>query len=156
MPNPKAGKRRVRGTGERLDPLEGFVRRLEVIGATDDEISAVRESWNDFDDQWTAAERDAVRRAPDTDLRRMLDDLRAEHFDHTHDEDEEAELLRQAEYAALLVEAGEKSEQAIPIVLEWVGDDRTRAEAMLAVELTGQQRKGVVDPLRAMLAPVDG
>lgn len=154
--NPKRGRRTVNGTGERLAPLDAFVRRLEVLGATADEIESVRSSWDDLDDEWTEAERDAVRRAPDGQLRRMLDDLRAEHYEHTHDEEQEAEDDRRLRYALLLEDAGVKSEQAIPLVLEWVGDDRDRAEAMLAVEQGGQQRKGILEPMQAMLAPPAG
>lgn len=136
---------------ENVGELEGFLERLRILGATPDELAAAREHWDDFDDEWTPeVRRDYVRQSDDV-LRADLHAARREYLEGTTDPEVLEAADRDAEVEALAVEALEHNGYTVAKVLEWVGDDPARAEAMLAVERTrGDARKGVLEPLEAL------
>ncbi len=83
MGNPYTPRVTRRTLRETTTPLESFVARLARLGGSDDEIASVVESWEAFEDGWTAADRDAMTRWNDRRLVAELAAVRAEYREHT-------------------------------------------------------------------------
>jgi len=153
VPNPYA-PRIIREAVEQASQLDQFLRRLRLLGGTDDELQAVADTWDDFDEGWTPAMRDALAGSDDGSLRAELAALRTEYADATTTDAEQAD----ADYAALVAALAEAAAVVVgsPVreVLAWVGDDAVRAALVLDVELdpeTGGRRKTLVEPLQRLL-----
>lgn len=141
-------------------PAEQFATRLRDLGATDDEVQAVVDSWDDLDpddstdpEAWTRARRDQVAVAPDAELAAMIDAARDEYEVGTTTEEEAANRAHMVAYQAAYTEAQGRIGGNVDSVLAWVGDDPVRAEAVLELEQRpeGAQRKTLVAPLLALV-----
>lgn len=158
MPNPYAPRGWPRVTSETRSPLEQFVLRLHQLGATEDEISAVVNTWDVFDEDphapeaWTHAQRARVQSLGDNELRQMIIDGRREYeYATTTQEDADRKAEKVARQRAL-TEAEGRIDGAVPAILAWVGDDRIRAQAALSVERAGAApRKTLVSALEAVV-----
>lgn len=128
------GTGRVRTSHEVVSKLDGFLTRLRVAGATPAEVDDFRAIW-DEPEGWLIP-RDTLAGLADGDLRRLLDWHRTEHYRHTHDENEEADDVRRARYAAAIAEwAAADQPLRVAEVTEWVGADPVRAAVALDHEL---------------------
>jgi hypothetical protein len=158
MPDPYAPKGWPRVNSETRSPLEHFVTRLRELGATEDEVSAVVETWDQFDpdphapEAWTEAQRAQVMRLGDNELRQMIVDGRREYaFATTTEEEADRKAAKMAQQRAM-TEAQGRIDGPVASVLAWVGDDRIRAAAALAAEREGgAPRKTLVAGLEDVL-----
>jgi hypothetical protein len=145
----------MRTANESTSPLQGFLRRLALLGATDDEIADVAATWDTFDTDWTPERRAELISWPDDRIREELLATRDEwqYGTTTEDETDQQAAARLATTTAR--EAQEIIGRPVAVVLEWVGTDALRAIAALDLELgpDGAERKTLVEPLRAMLEP---
>lgn len=144
--NPPSPEVRARGS------VEEFVGRISSLGATLDEIDAVREHWDEpWDSDWS---KDRVVRLSDDELRALIQEGRDEFTTSTMTEDEQAgqehraAVLGYRDEAENIVVSG-----TVDQVLEWVGDDPARAEAVIVAEQTVPDHK-VRSTLLAALADV--
>lgn len=156
MPDPYAPKGWPRGTSERQSTLDGVQVRLRQLGATDDEIAAVVDGWDQLDpdgtpDGWTRVRREQVTHMGDNELRALLVDGRQEYEYATTTEEEAAEKVRANARRRTQAEAAERVNGTVPSVLAWVGDDKDRAQAVLDVENTGARRITLVKALLEIL-----
>lgn len=157
-PDPYAPKGWPRVNPETRSPLEHFIVRLRELGATEDEVSAVVETWDQFDpdptapEAWTHAQRAAVMRLGDNELRQMIADGRREYaYGTTTQEEADRKAEKNAQLRAQN-EAAERIDGKVPAILAWVGDDRIRAAAALAAEReSGAPRKTLVAGLEDVL-----
>ena len=70
MGNPYASRvSRHAATPETVGELDQFLGRLRALGATDEEVATVRDTWDDLDPDWTAEQRTALTLLPDDELR---------------------------------------------------------------------------------------
>lgn len=155
MPNPFAARvKRQTTEAQSLSPLEQFVGRIQLLGATDEEIAQVRETWDELDEQWTAEDRDNLANLSDDDLRAELLATREEYDHATTTEDEQDQRDAATWLEQVRAEAAEVIGQNVGQVLGWVGEDAGRALAILELEQSesGAKRKGVVEPLTEMVA----
>lgn len=153
MPNPKA-PRRSRTSSEALSPLDQFVVRLRALGAGQDEIDAVVENWDRFDDGWTPELQAEMVATPDSVLAAELVRVRTEYADQLRTEQEAADAAWLAELEVARSEVQQVIGGNVQRVLDWVDGNPVRAQAALELELqTEQQRKTVVEPLQALVAP---
>lgn len=158
MPDPYAPKGWPRVNSETRSPLEHFVVRLRELGASDDEVSAVVDTWDDFDadphapEAWTHAQRAKVMRLGDNELRQMIVDGRREYaYSTTTQEEADRKAEKQAQHRAMS-EVQERIDGSVAAVLAWVGEDRIRATAALAAEREGgAPRKTLVAGLEDVL-----
>lgn len=149
MPDPFAARGPVRVASERKSDLESFVERIRRLGAGSAEIAAVREHWDDFNDDWTPERRDATVRLNDAEL---LAEVRAaaDEYDHdTTDDDELAERVdRIVEHDAFDVAPAVLAGTVAQVIARAEHDD---AFAYAAVELEfsddGARRKGILAAL---------
>lgn len=128
MGNPYAARGAVRVSNESRGDLETLLARLDLLGASPDELDQVREGWDDLDDDWTLEARAAFVRMSDADLVAAIQGVRDEYRLGTTTEAEEhtqATIRAEDDLAA-----GDVLSQAIPHVLAWVGDDDARAFAV--------------------------
>lgn len=139
---------------EAIGELDQFVTRLQLLGATDEEIATVRTTWDDLDEEWTVDQRTALTLLPDDELRAELLATREEYRHDTRTETEQAEVDTTDAMTQAHARAADIIGQPVAKVLEAVGEDVYRAMAVLDMELaeTGAQRKTLVEPLRAMVA----
>jgi hypothetical protein len=129
--------------------LPYFLRRLEALGATPDEIEQVEQTWDTFDGDWTPERRAQMVRANDSELVGLIDTARTEWFEGTTTEDEEAE----ARQASLAAEARSVVGGTVGEALAWVGADPARAAAVLAAETEGGGgRSTLVKPLSELVS----
>lgn len=156
MPNPYAPRGWPRVNTESRSPLETFVLRLRQLGASEDEVSAVVDTWDDFDpdphapEAWTHAQRAKVQALGDNELRQMIVDGRREYeYATTTQEDADRKAEKVAQQRAL-TEAEGRIDGAVPAILAWVGDDRIRAQAALSVERDGPS------PRKTLVAALEG
>ncbi len=142
------------------DSLESFVERLTVLGATLDEITAVEDAWETWDEGDPQYSRFDLVRLDDATLRTMMAEIRAEHVTHTLTEEEQADRDYREAVAAALNEAQlVVVNSTVDGVLDWVGDDPAKARAAYIAELTVPEhraRKGVVEALRTSFGFDDG
>lgn len=156
MGDPYAPKGWPRGQSERQSTLDGVQARLRQLGATDDEVAAVVDGWDQLDpddtpDGWTRARREQVTHMGDNELRALLVDGRTEYEYATTTEEEAAEQDRQRARNRTQAEAADRVNGTVPSVLAWVGDDKDRAQSVLDVETTGANRITLVKALREVL-----
>lgn len=144
------------------DSLPAFVERLSILGASVDEIEAVKAHWDTWDegaDDLEYTRHDLVR-LDDADLRKMLAGVRSEYVESTQTEDEQAEAEFREAVAGHLNDAQlVVVNSTVDGVLEWVGDDRAKGRAAYVAELTvpdHKARKGVVGGLRDAFGFDDG
>lgn len=72
--------------GETRSELDGFVERLTILGATADEVFAVIDRWDQFDDEWTPETRKRTTRATDLEL---TNEIMRGRIDYVHDTTED-------------------------------------------------------------------
>jgi hypothetical protein len=126
--------------------------RLRELGATDDEVSAVVDTWDDVDDEWTPAERARVAGLGDNELRAMIVDGRREYAIGTTTQEEADRRAAKAAELRAMTEAQGRIDGKVPAILAWVGDDKVRAQAALAAEQEGgAPRKTLVAGLEDVL-----
>lgn len=135
---------------EREPDLDHLLRRLGLLGATPDELRAVRDGWGIFDDQWTAGDQHRLVRAPDAELSRKLAEVRAEYTLGTTTVEEAAAVDRAAAQAAAVGEAARFHGATPQQIAEWVDGDPLRAWAMIRVE------ESTVRPRKKVLAALAG
>ncbi len=158
-PDPYAPKGYPRVNSETRSPLEQFVTRLRELGATEDEVSAVVDTWDDFDadphapEAWTHTQRARVAALGDNELRAMIVDGRQEYaYSTTTQEDADRKAAKAAELRAMTEVQG-RIDGKVPAILAWVGDDKVRAQAALAAEKEGgAPRKTLVAGLEEVLS----
>lgn len=142
-------------TGEVQGELATVLERLRTLGATPDELAAFEEHWDDFDDDWTPERRAQLRYASDPELRQMIGSVRVEHFEHTHTEDEEADVVAEQRAAAAAEEAPGHMGGSVKSLLAWVDEDPdlvlARARAVYDLEVDGQQRTTLLSGLAERL-----
>jgi hypothetical protein len=150
MPNPKA-PRVYRQASESVTPLDQFLGRLERLGADAEQLTTVRERWDDFDDQWTPEARSALLAVPDAQLRAMLRQVEQEYVDGTTVPAED-----EPDAGNNLTEARDRIGQSVPALLQWVADDPARAQAVVLAEMEAAaeegrpQRRTLLQPLAAI------
>lgn len=139
--------------------LPYFLGRLRQLGATEDELAGVASSWDDLEqpdpanpEAWTVERRTAMVSANDADLVDMIDAARQEWAEGTTSEEQERDDAADAARAELRAQAIEAVAGTVAEALEWVGDDRARAEAAWEAEVDGRDRVTLVRPLADMLA----
>lgn len=157
-PDPFQGKGYPRVNSETRSPLEQFVSRLRELGATEDEVSAVVDTWDDFDpdptapEAWTHAQRAKVAALGDNELRRMIVDGRREYVYSTTTQEEADRRAAKAAELRAMTEAQGRIDGNVSAILAWVGDDKVRAHAALAAEREGgAPRKTLVAGLEDVL-----
>lgn len=142
------------------DSLESFVERLSTLGATVDEIEAIKGAWETWDEGDPEYNRHDLVRLDDATLSKMMADVRAEHVSNTLTEEEQADKEYREAVAGHLNDAQNVVvNSTVDGVLEWVGDDRAKARAAYVAELTVPEhraRKGVVGGLRDAFGFDDG
>lgn len=107
--------------------LDGYLDRLAMLGATEDELLAVIETWDVFDDDWTPATRKRTTRATDDQLLAGLMHARVEFAHDTTADDGSWQ-------PGMEVPPGDTI-----ATLAWVGDDKDRAYAAYQTELARDQ-----------------
>jgi hypothetical protein len=142
------------------DSLESFVMRLTMLGATVDEVEAVKEAWPTWDEGDPEYTKRELVRLDDATLKEALAAIRAEHISHTLTEDEQSEQEYRAAVAGNLNEAQLRVvNSTVDGVLEWVGDDPARGRAAYVSELTVPEhraRKTLVVALSTKFGFTDG
>lgn len=133
MPNPWEA-RGFQTSEEVTGELAGYLERLTALGATPDELAAAAATWDQFDDDWTPERRYQWVRQPDHVLRDAILSVRSEFTAGTTDPDDIDAAHHKAAVSAAMIEARERVGYTVPNVLEWVGDDPARADAMRIVE----------------------
>lgn len=154
MPDPYAAKGWPRdATGERVGRLDGFTARLRQLGATDDEVAAVRDTWDDYDDDWTPERKAELLRTTDAELGSMLADVRAEYQQGITSQEQADAAAADAAYRVQFRQAHERIGGNVQSLLDWVAGDPMRARAVLALEEgpDGAGRKTLIGPLRQLL-----
>lgn len=116
----------TRFVSETRSPRDEFIERLAYLGATPDEIEAVRQNWDNPD--WD--NRDEVIRFSDAELRADLVELRKEYELSTKTDEEIAD----AALAEARREAFTRKDASVAALVAWVGDDESRAQAVLELE----------------------
>ena len=153
-PTPEERAAQAAAASARL--LDTFVRRLVMLGATADEIEAVRAGWDVFDEDWTPDYRLQLATASDALLRGHLVAIRREHVDALRT-DEEALLARlEGLEDTAKREAQDHAAGPVAAVLAWVKGAGTEEEylarsfavCVLEENTEGRRRKGVLDVLR--------
>lgn len=159
MPNPFAAPRVTRrpSAPQSLSQLEQFVVRLRAIGATDEEVETVRQTWDDLSDDWTVADRTKLTRLSDEQLRDELVATRAEYQHDTTTEQQQDATDAATFQQKVRAEAAEVIGRNIGAVLQWVGTDPIRAIVILELEQSehGAARKGIIEPLTELVAGDD-
>lgn len=157
-PDPYAPKGYPRINSETRSPLEQFIMRLRELGATEDEVSAVVETWDQFDsdphapEAWTHAQRARVMALGDNELRAMIVDGRREYEFSTTTQEEADRKAAKAREIRAMSEARDRIDGTIAAILAWVGDDKIRAQAALSAEREGgAPRKTLVTKLEDVL-----
>lgn len=152
MPNPKSARRRV-STSDRQSDLDFVLGRLAKLGATDDEMAEVRDSWFDNTHGDLATGRRFLRDAPDAVLLKAIAEVRDEFEESTTSETEKVEASDEYARQVAAVEAYDKIGDNVATILEWVAADPVRARAVLDLEQGehGAQRKTLIEPLEAVL-----
>lgn len=153
--NPYASKGAKTPAAETADPLEHFLGRLTALGATEDELDGVRDSWDTFEpdddpenpEPWTSERQAEMVSANDADLREMIEAAREE-YEHGTTTEEDAEA--KDAHDDLMAEAKDVAAGTVADALEWVGDDPDRAVAVLAWEQDGQGRVTLLRPLQEL------
>lgn len=102
---------------EVMSKKAGLVNRLKVLGATDDEIAAVVDAWDEPD---YVDDRNRLMGLSDHALRAEIIGVRTEHLRHT---------TLPTEPATLPLEAAAVVEGTVEAVKEWVGGSAERAAA---------------------------
>lgn len=149
MPNPYQARGDVRVATESVSELDAFITRLRRLGATPDEVGAVREGWDLFDEDWTPDRRREFVRQSDDELRAALADVRDEYELGTTTEEEARAAERADRLDVALGAAHEQMGRTVGELIEWVGDDEARAHAVTVWEQSedGGGRKTLIAAL---------
>lgn len=102
--------------------LDGFVERLTLLGATADEVFAVIDRWDQFDEEWTPESRKRTSRATDAELVALLLKGRVDYVHDTTPDDGEWQ-------PGMDIPPGSMVD-----LLAWVGSDPDRASAVYQTE----------------------
>lgn len=141
---PTTPARRTTMLQDREDPLDGFCKRMAAAGATAEQIEEVRNQWDQFDEDWTPKRQAEVRFWSTARIRRELETIDDEFVEATTTEDEEAELDLAAARQATIVDARQVIDRRIDLVLEWVGDDLLRADAIRELEAASDKPRATL------------
>lgn len=152
MPDPYAPKR-TQTASETQSPLDYVCDRLGRLGASPDEVEAVREAWDD--PEWPVEERAALVHVSDSELVAELITARRDTEFHSLTPGEQTVLdgLREFDDAVAAVEedAYKVTEGSVADVLAWVrtsGDERAvRAAAAHRWEQRGRGRRSALTAL---------
>lgn len=161
MGNPYAARvSRHAAIAETVGELDQFLGRLRALGATDDEIATVRDTWDELDPEWTAEQRTALTLLPDDELRAELVATREEYRHDTRTEQDQADIDASTHLAAVRREAADLIGRSVAHIRGWVGEDAVRAIAVLDLEMgpDGARRVTLMKPLQEILdpAPTEG
>lgn len=163
-------RRRRRAAGAEVrSEADHFAQRLRDLGATDDEIGPVLDSWDELEDDdtvvgegeapaWTAAYRTALVSAPDDELRYMIATARDEYAYANTTEAEANDADKRSALAKIDAGAADVIGRSVADVLAWVDNDPDRARAALALETAegqGANRKTLVGPLAEVAGSVE-
>ncbi len=149
MPDPYRAKGWPRVNRETRTDLETFTMRLELLGASPDEVQAVVGGWDDFDGDWTPERRHELLHMGDDGLRGVIEAGREE-YDYANTTEEEAEARVEAQrLRTARSEAAQRIYGTVPSLLAWVGDDQVRAGAVRELETgdEGASRKTLLSAL---------
>lgn len=142
-----------------MGELPYFLGRLRQLGATDEEVAGVAASWDDLEaadpanpEAWTLERRTEMVSASDADLVEMIDAARQEYALGTTTEGEQVATEVAAWRAKLRAQATEAVAGTVAEALEWVGNDRARAETAAEAEQAGRARVTLLRPLAELLA----
>lgn len=150
MPNPYAARVR-RTASEVVSGLDTITLRLQRLGATPDEVAAMAEVWDHFDEDWTPERQAQMLAWDDTRLAAELAATRSEYEDAT---DPDGVVARQLQHRrdAALTEAFEVVGLSVKRLVAWVDGDPVRAEALLSIERdTRDPRSTLVTKLERVL-----
>lgn len=126
---------RSRRANQRAGELETFLGRLAALGADASQLADVVANWDNFEDGgYTRADRDALVRSSDAELRAKLRQIDEEYEVGTRTEDEVS--LERIERAVIAAESDASDVMSLPVpkLIEWVGGDRVRAMAVSNLE----------------------
>lgn len=154
MPDPYAAKGWPRtAASERVGQLDGFLARLRQLGASPDEVAAVADTWDDYDEDWTPERKAELLRTTDAELGQMLADVRTEYTVGTTPQEQADAEAAEANYRLQFRQAHERIGGNVQSLLDWVGDDPVKARAVLALEEgpDGAGRKTLIGPLQQLL-----
>lgn len=153
MPNPYAPRVTRRTEPEQVGELAGFLHRLRLLGATDEELASVADTWDQLTDEFTVLDRAQMLAWDDEKLGAELAALRAEYRQHTTTEADDATEAAARATNTAQAEAHDVVGRPVASVLEWVGSDVLRAIAILDLEQgpDGAARKTLVVPLRTLV-----
>lgn len=140
--------------------VDSFTRRLSRLGAPLDMIDAVRAHW---DEEWGPDDvpKAELVRMSDAELSGLIAGVQREHVENTMTEDEEAAARRTAAVDAAHPEAERLVTEGATVatLLEWVGDNEARAQAVYDVEndVHGDKaRVTLLGPLEELLTEPEG
>lgn len=131
-----------RRISEKVSPLDSIQNRLSILGAPDDMIDNLAYQWDNFDDEWTPETQREMVHWSDARLIAEITGILAEYHDATNEVDDQ----HYVQLTARRLAAG----STIPAILEWVGDDMSRALAVIAAEKQGKLRGKLIAQLEAI------
>lgn len=145
---------RSRRSNERAGQLDTFLNRLAALGADPSQLADVVANWDNFDGGYTRADRDALVRSSDAELRAKLRQIDEEYELGTRTEEETALERMTAAVTAAEVEASDLMSLPVPRLVDWVGVDRARAMAVSNLERgpDGGQRKTLLDAVDRVIS----
>lgn len=145
--------RRYRIAQQSESPRDLFLRRLVRLGAGDEEVSAVREHWDDFNDDWTPQKRAELMAMSDAQLLALLTEVDDEYDEATTTEEVTVLADHAAAVEAAEVEAYDHMNDTVAGLLGWVGGNRVRAMAVLNLEQSpdGSKRVTLIDALNKVI-----
>ena len=134
MGDPYRAKGWPRVNRETRTDLETFTMRLELLGASPDEVAAVTDGWDDFDGDWTPERRHELLHMGDDGPRGVIVAGREE-YDYANTTEEEADARAEAQrLRTARTEAAQRIYGTVPSIVAWMGDDPVRARALRELE----------------------
>lgn len=132
---------------ERESERQSFLRRLRLLGATEDEMATTAQSWDDMDETWTAARRSHLVSASDEELRAELRAVREEYAVGVTDETEAERQEQERAYSRALAGVPGRMGASVRDLVEWVDGDPARAHVVFTLESSpeGQRRSSLLN-----------
>lgn len=154
MPTRFTGQGPVRrpAVSERQSTLDTFIERLADLGATDDELLAVRASWPSA----SAEEREYARHVTDVELTHELRRVRGEYVEHTQIDGGGSGSDGATDDGSPPPSLPEDVRRVVD-VLEWVNNDPERAAVALDVEWARDaSRVTLIEQLEGIIGAASG